>query len=404
VRLPLIVGFAAVCASLAPATASARQQPDADRGAARAAAQARLDSLIPVMMAAGRRANDFNQSQRDAEQALVVAGTDTIRVGPLRVIVPAGDGERARPYFEKAWAYYSPMLDGVAPAELEEQLFAFQNGPVLKPLATSPRVMRVEARPWSRRANVEEEVRSLVGRAMNRSLPMEQAAWIDPALITKTPNLVDTYRELVTGMSATLDLCLAGNLESCWSALGVTPSMDPVEDIHAWYTEGQIERALHLWPGYSGGRRGCLDGQLLNCENTLKIMRTQVTPLGPASRAALASTAIELGGEGAYHRFAEPIAPPIRPSERAGIESARALADDSFQRVAQPLVDPVDLREVIGRTAGMDPDLVLAEWRRRVIAARPDGPGADSGVRYATVLWILFFTAFSTRSTRWRLG
>src|SRR5688572_4840607 len=80
VRLALTAGLTAVFASLAPATASAQQQPDADRAAARAATQARLDSLIPVMMAAGRRANDFNQSQRDAERALVVAGTDTIRV------------------------------------------------------------------------------------------------------------------------------------------------------------------------------------------------------------------------------------------------------------------------------------------------------------------------------------
>jgi len=345
-----------------------------DRGAARIqAAQARLDSLMPLFERARERALEVEEARRRAEQLRVIAGTDTIQVGPFRVVVFEGEGTEARAHFHRAWDHYGPLLGGAAPERLNGHLFGFQHALEFRPMPLPSGATDIRERAWRTDAAVEGAVRHAVGALLTALLPGPQRDWIGNAPLGSRPPWGRIYRELVMTSSRVSERCRLGDLAGCWSAMGAIPMDDPWAEIRGWYSEAERrQRVASSTPFRSVSWADCVGGDTTACDLYLTSARGRAIPLPTTARASLAMFALEMGGEGSLARFSE----------------ARA--------------EPVDFRDLIARTAGVEPDRVMAEWRRRVMDARPENAGPDEYTRLVTLLWVLLFAGLSTRSTRWR--
>jgi hypothetical protein len=168
--------------------------------------------------------------------------------------------------------------------------------------------------------------------------------------------------------------------------------------------------------------------------------RLELIPLSRDARTTLAQLAIEMGGKGAVGRYLQPmpitlqrvelmqLAQQGRAEAEARLEARAAVvgmqramqeqyeqetADDAARQKAgvhgrnfavEPNPPESDLRALVAKTSATNPDRVMAEWRKRVLAAKPDRPNADTLARYGALVWVLFLSVFATRSTRWRLG
>jgi hypothetical protein len=378
-RLGVLLGLLLAVSGTIGAYRGSAQTPDGTSLEERKQIEARLDSLTLLLRVQRDRVEAAQNAIAREELGRTSLGTDTLHVGPLRIVVLDGRADRARPHFEKAWAQYQPLL--VEPGaeanrlveRLQERTFVFQDGFFVKPLELTGERTWVNARPWLREATVAARVRTAVANAVQGTLRLPQATWIDPGMFSREPDWESIYRRLTVGLSAPVVRCRGGELESCWIAMGVTRS-EPIQDLSLWYTVEQ-RRAI----GSSGARlntrkAACERGDMDVCDEGLLELYGQLIPLGGAARATLVSLALEIGGEGALARF------------------------------AQPVVFPVDFREILSETSGVDADTLMAEWRRRALAAKPDRPHADRQARVGTVLWILLFMTFAARSTRWRLA
>ena len=332
--------------------------PVSGRAAEAAAAQARIDSLTPLVEQARERARAKVQERERAERERRARTLDTLQVGPLRALVPVGEGGRARPYYEAAWAYYEPLLGGEIPPRLGSRDFVFRKPPL-----------------WRREAEVRGAVRHEVGKAISDELPAAQRGWIGNAAVGFAPAPQSLYRELVLAPSRVAERCRAGAVEACWDAMGAVPRTDPLADVRAWYTQAERRLVAGARVDPSEAWAACAQGGVPEaCDAYLAERRDRVVPLGGGARASVVALALELGGEGALTRF------------------------------ARGVTAPPDFREAVGRTAGMDPDAVMTEWHRRVTTAAPDRAGLARGARLAALFWVLVFLGLSTRSTRWRLG
>jgi hypothetical protein len=175
-----------------------------------------------------------------------------------------------------------------------------------------------------------------------------------------------------------------------------------VENMEVWYTVEQLEGIVEarFGPGHTWAScRGLLAQE---CGLFVRRLSQNLTPLGPAARASLASIAVEMGGAGAFHRFAEPSSESAAEAIREFRTSGRS--DEELGAFLATWRDPFDIRELIATTAGVPADEVMAEWLARVLESRPDRAAREQRARLGAVAWILLFVAFSTRSTRWRLG
>jgi hypothetical protein len=217
-------------------------------------------------------------------------------------------------------------------------------------------------------------VRRAVGLALAQAIP----GWSDFAGVSpvgQMPAMEGVYRRLVLGASPALARCREGDLRSCWIAMGVTGVADAEAEVRLWYDPDQRRELVEAAYARVRGPTGCIMlGEQAACDEILAARRNTLVPLNPSARAALASVALEIGGDGALARLSDAYA------------------------------GGADVRERIASAAGVPADQVMAEWHRRVTGSRPERGREARQVRVASLLWILLLLAFSTRSTRWRLG
>jgi hypothetical protein len=363
-----------------PRAASAMQAPVPTRATERARIEARIDSLSRLAIDARDRFVEVRRASEEANRSRSASGTDTFRVGPLTVVVLDGRTQHARPYFEKAWTHYRSLLEPRADAAAQEffdrlnaRVFLFQDGLFPRQFEPDRETMWITTRPWVPRRVVEAKVLSAVGVALQTALPLPQLTWVEHEMFSESPDWEASYRRLTVGLSPTLRRCKSGELESCWMAMGETGSEQMIDDLGIWYTEAQRLALGRSSARLSSQRASCEKGELDACDRHLLEVYGSLIPLGDA-RGSLVSVALEMGGEGALVRFAE---------------SATL---------------PPDFRKVLANTAGTDADAVMTEWHHRALAAKPDRPRADQQARVGTLLWMLLFMAFATRSSRCRLG
>jgi hypothetical protein len=366
-----------------PAVA-AIQQPEQTRDEERARIRERIARLERSITEIQPRASAAQEAYRLTALASGVAGLDTARVGPLRIVSPPESVDRARASFERAWQHYGPLLAGNVPEDLEHRVFVYQDGLLQRPIVVAGQTTRVQTRALMSEAAIDAAVREAVGRGLQATLLAPQMSWIGPGLLTAEPNLEGVYRQLVVGLSPTLRRCLAGELDACWLAMGVTDvvglqlsdgaASPMLEHLAQWYSEPQRTSLALSHRTFTRLRAECEAGDLRSCDEVLLSSYDQLVPLDREARTSLAAVALEMGGRG------------------------------SFARLREPAAFPPDYRAIISRTAGADAYEVMATWHERVIAAKPDRPRADREARVGSLLWILLFMAFAARSTRWRLA
>ena len=104
----------------------------------------RLDSLSVVFQRADSVADIADRIRQRARRRELDAPSDTLRIGPFQVVTPEGQAQRARTYFERAWAPYAAIV-GPGPTSLDGHFFTFQS--------KRPYVhLDVEGSTWSRNA------------------------------------------------------------------------------------------------------------------------------------------------------------------------------------------------------------------------------------------------------------
>jgi hypothetical protein len=60
--------------------------------------------------------------------------------------------------------------------------------------------------------------------------------------------------------------------------------------------------------------------------------------------------------------------------------------------------------EALPYAAGTPLDDLVVEWRERVVTTRRESYAGLGGKSALALLWIIFFAAAATRSTRWRFA
>ena len=133
---------------------------------------------------------------------------------------------------------------------------------------------------------------------------------------------------------------------------------------------GRLYRTMLLARDRSA--RGCLAGDVALCTRALGLDGDRTGTLDADARQSLLAHALEDSGIPGYER----------------------IAMDS----AEPLIDR------FAAAAGSSPDALVAGWRERVVAARPERTAGLAVTGLATILWAAALSALAMRSTRWRLG
>ncbi|MBE0594588.1 MAG: hypothetical protein IH616_19550 [Gemmatimonadales bacterium] len=190
------------------------------------------------------------------------------------------------------------------------------------------------------------------------------------------PRLQDeaVYTELATKPWRVVRACYDGDLAECHSALAVSSDAataalryTPEERRRIVAREREVRKSL----GSAAGTAQCVEARVDSaCVDVMRRFHLSEQPLSSLARATLIRTAFTLGGDGSY---------------------ARLLASDEPEFLAR-----------LAAVAGVAPDALLAEWRRRILAARPKSMTLTRISGWIAFLWAAAFAVAATRSSRWR--
>jgi hypothetical protein len=341
-----------------------------------------IESLLPAHDLAWEEAQKADEAKRLQDQLENQVPTDTFMVGPFRVVARDFQRKLATETFESVLSEYGGMLDG-SEAVFQPFFFEFQYARRPVQLYVQPdteageQVVQAVMEPAFFRGNLEEGVQTAIGRALLDQLPEEFGRWVSNQGLAPYRGHEWYYRRFATVPSQAVRLCFAGDLDSCWDAVGVSEADDLWKE---WYTDAdrrEFVRSLSTrwWiRGSDPLRVGCVEeGLTAACDALLKRrFEEPVIPLTGAFRASLTFRALQIGGEGAYLRL---------------------ISDETLSP-----------RDRLAYAAGVDADSLMAVWRDEIMNARPRH-AAGMGRAGATALgWILILLFLAARSTRWRLG
>ncbi len=332
--------------------------------------EARADSLAIEW----RRANALADMVDSVDRAAGATGSDTIRVGTLRIITnrsPLPLREAA----SRAW----PAIDSLYGPDAER----LEQRPLLiaayDPDTTVPRPLRrgVVQIPW------DQDVASLtpillanvpIGRG-DSALENWLGGTVRPAVFFDR-QLANVYVQLVTAPSQAARSCFTGALASCRDAVGLVTTPDL---LLRWYPSPAERRALvaRTFSPYAQGPersrlQSCVDGQDAACREVLRALPSGALPkpLGLDARETLLHLALRIGGREAYHRL--------------------------MAAVDRPMADR------LASAAGVSTDSLLTRWRAAVLAARPAPLALPSWGVWIGLGWAAFFAACGLGSSRWR--
>lgn len=348
----------------------------------------RLDSLLPVVHAA-RVERDRARAARDSvaqrARSALVERLDTVRVGPLTVLVRREHAQEASEIMASVWRDFAALVGDAAP--LAGTLFFFDRTGRPRPTVLPAEVDEIVAPAWVPRHRVEANAATVLGTALARRLGAPVRSWSGGWSVNPPARPEGIYRELAGRGNALNRACLAGSWSHCWTALGLG---DEPPSPAAWYTpEEQVGLALALHAEWSRSRfwyRPAEDGGLGSrcaaeapsggteaCFAFVERYRAHVPPpLGPAARQALLWVALEMGGAGAFQDLADPA--------HASAEAALLAA------------------------SGASAEALATAWLQRVAAHRPAVYGDLGATGGIAGVWVLVFSLLALRSSRWRFA
>lgn len=342
-----------------------------------------IDSLTVLVDRAAAEAEAARAVRAEAARRRAAAehALDTVRVSGMTIVTPLQDAAEARDLFEAAW---SERFRGYRSPALTRRVFTYQRtGYALEEIPVAGEVQRVAVPVWHSDARARARVRDAIARVMADDLDgTPLGSWLQGTPFTRR-DPADVYREMILARSAAVERCLAADVDSCTSALGLGPDGRAVD---VWYTPAERRvRALEKagFDELSGSSpmddlfgpalARCADGGAPDaCDVLLELDPESFAPLSPTVRATLAARALELGGDGAWARLVE-----------------------------DPSMTP---EEALTHAAGVPLDALVSDWQAWIVRNRPEAQAGLGAQGALALVWILFFAALATRSTRWRFA
>ncbi len=368
--------LALLLASTFPSGAPLRAQ-ESGSSAQQEALVRQLDSLMPLYARASKEAAAARAAREARERARSHPRTDTILVGPLRVIALPEQVGVARGMFGDAWKTYESGFG--TSAALSRTFFTFEWSLVRREIYVSDDVRRVEAPGYVRRSRVQRFILDAIGAALAGDYAGTRLAqeWyggpVDPP---QDPAAI--YREVAAGASKANRACIGGDAVGCEHALGLAVAGDPYSTLYTPEERRELVSRMYIAANSPQARLAdeCVRSQEacdeLLAESAEGSRVGYFSPLSMQARASLLWFALQRGGPGAWGRIlAHPEASP-----------EEALSEASGMGVA-PLVDA---------------------WRSWLVGFRPARKAGLAASILSVLFWVLLLAGLAMRSTRWRLG
>jgi hypothetical protein len=340
----------------------------------------RIEGLVPEYESARAAREARAEEQRAATRRSIPL--DTMRIGPLRVVMLPDDVDRSRSLFEEVWNESFSGLE-VSPS-LSRHLLVFQWRARVQRIAfaTDPNQQVVDIQlprvrvPTADRAKAE--IRDALSRSVLADFP-SGSPMSDWLTARGYPPAVEMYRLLALANVGATRECLNGEGVACGAALGIGFG-EPGADMSAWFEPSQrVEMARTVVAQLRVDTddalvRSCIDlNDVQACDSVLaRLDWVSWVPVSDRLRTHALWLAVSLGGEDAWRR--------------------------ALERTDAPVVN------VLEHVSGLSIQEFLSIWREELIANRPDARAGLGGRGSRVLLWSLIFMAFAMRSTRWRLA
>jgi len=385
-----LFGFLILVGSFLPTAGVRAQEAIAD---SLEAVGARIEALIPRVEEADRAADLAERNRSDSVRAANQVPQDTVMIGPFMVVTPDGQTELAKEALSPHIGEVLPWIRG-SEELLRDHAWAYQYGWFSEPIfLDSVTVHNVTIHRRYSRARSRTWIRTALGEALHDALPAEDPELRDlasPSNLLPTDDWGWVYRALASAPNLSAEECLDGDLAWCWEALGLAEPIasDPVwasPDQRRRLVRSRYERFLWMSPDRMGTRENLLWGCLVleedrGCDLILEgyhlregyAGRGYPLTLSGNARASIVGEALRMGGIGSFTRLT---ANPDEP-----------------------------LRNRLAHAAGIPPEELVALWREKVLAGRPNAQAGLLRTPFPLVFWILLMIAFALRSSRWRLG
>jgi len=336
----------------------------------------RLRRQADSLLGSWREAQTLADVADSLEQVRATAGSDTIAVRGLRIVVNPSPLPW-RQAAELAW----PVIDsfyGSAAEDLPRHPYIFR---AVDPDSNVRRtVLHVGVElPWD--LDVRASTNVLLTTVTAPSFDAALADWLGAALrptLRPQDERAAVFMQLVTVPSAAVRGCFLGDIARCKDVLQVGDSTGLLE---RWYVTPAEREALVIESFEFLFARGATAPTLQSCRQhhddacTALLQSlppgTLPPPLGRSARILLVREALRAGGRDAYRRLV------ARPSAPIG--------------------------ERLASAAGMDIDSLVVRWRNDVRAARPKPLDLPWWAGFAAIGWTAFFGLCALRSSRWRL-
>ncbi len=306
----------------------------------------------------------------------VTRGEHPVRAGALMVIADYPDSIPLQGAATRAWEVLSTTYGSQAAALAAQPIrlavvFGDREG------VASPTSRRVP-----RKVTEDELERMLLGMTGQPKVDSRFSRWlgnsVHPVLDT-IADRVGAYEQLVTAGSTAATSCFKGGIEGCVDVLQIPEdSLFYLKVYDAAQRRGTVAASRSpdmVEPAEHARYSHCVDDHVDSaCIEFLHgIPLGQVPqPVNFEVRNLLVSTALSLGGPGAYDR----------------------LMGDSTA--------PVSTR--LERAANAPLEKIVGTWRSNVLAARPVATGVAAGDAAIAVGWVGLIAFGAMRSTRWRLS
>jgi hypothetical protein len=217
---------------------------------------------------------------------------------------------------------------------------------------------------------LEDGILDLLGTMATARAPAIAIQWAGgwvPSRRTTRESFEDAAIDLASSNAAVARTCYTGSVPACESALGLTSVHDTLSE---WYAPEGWRILVSNWKppkdAYSviADRVECLEKKVMVVCERLARSRPVPIPLSFATRATLLGLALERGGRSAYSRLVEARGTPL---------------------------------QMLAITAGVTPDSLIREWRRRALAASPKSASPSPVEATVFIAWTLIFGFAASR-------
>jgi hypothetical protein len=224
-------------------------------------------------------------------------------------------------------------------------------------------------------SKVADELLNMVGSLATQGVPENVTRWAGfwaPSRPLTSDDWLSASLDLMTSSSSVTRTCFTGSEAACEIALGLTPVSDPLAD---WYTPEGWRALVSTWDpptndaALAAAHNDCVVRKIFETCERLARTHSVPLPLNMTTRSTLFNLAIARGGRSAYTKLRAASGTP---------------------------------REVLSAISGVPMEVLVDDWRTRVIAAAPRSILPSGPETSALIAWTALFGFAATRRRVWR--